>query len=93
MSLIVTGSVSNNPDVYTNRAGDVSVTLEIRIETNGHDESVPVVIDDNSLADLVLREVGVGTKVVITARRLAVSTRGETPRAVVLARDIKVVQL
>jgi hypothetical protein len=92
MSLIVTGSVSNDPDVHTSRAGDVSITLDIKIETNDHDEPIPVVIDDHSLAALVLREVGVGTKVVITARRLAVSTRGKVPRAVVLARDIKVVQ-
>lgn len=92
MSVIVTGLVSNTPDVYTNRAGDVSVTLEISIKTNGHDDSVSVVIDDDALVALVLREVGVGAKVMITGRRLAVVTRASVSRAVVIARDVKVVQ-
>jgi hypothetical protein len=91
MSLIVTGLVSNNPDVHTSRAGDVSVTLEIKTEPGDYYESVPVVIDDDSLAARVLREVEVGVKVVVTARRLAVSTWGTAPRAVVVAQDLKVV--
>jgi hypothetical protein len=90
MAMIVTGLVSKTPEVYTNRAGDVSVTLELEIRTNDHDESVSVVIDDDSLVALVLREVGVGTKVMITARRLAVRTWAEVPRAVVMAYDVKV---
>jgi len=92
MSLVVTGLVSTVPDVYTSRAGEISVTLEIEIEANDRGDSVSVLIDDDSLVDLVLREAGIGAQVVITGRRLAVDTRANIHRAVVIACGVEIVR-
>jgi hypothetical protein len=93
VSLTVTGIVSDVPDTYTNRAGDVTVTLVVQVDVNTDFKvEVPVVIGDDSLINLVLRDVSVGTAVVITARKLTVETRGEKHRAVVVASDVKVAE-
>lgn len=96
MGLIVTGVVRTDPDVYVNRAGDATVSLDVvlnpvrRGARKGAEEIAHISIDHEAVAERVQHEITAGTEVTVTGTRIQVETwHPDGPRAVVVANDIR----
>jgi single-stranded DNA-binding protein len=102
--MTVTGTVRGDPDIYRNRAGDMTTRFDVAISVqprsmamseSGVIETIVHIVTDGSLAERVARELTNGAAVVITARGLQVETyyskdNSSEVRAVVVARDMEI---
>jgi hypothetical protein len=99
MAVTVTGLVYGDPEVHTNRAGDITVSLQVMLlgrtqnastADEGSEHIVRIIVATDPLTEHVLRDIRGGDNVVVTARRLEVETFHDAgPRAVVVADDVK----
>ncbi len=100
MSITVRGTIYRDPEVYLNRAGDMTVYLNVLLQNKGDptskgrhldDSLVHVVVATDPLAEHASKDIRKGTEVTITAHRIQVEDWHSTgPRAVVMADDIQI---